>query len=668
MMYAIRLVVSFLLLHILCGPAVGMVVVDAYDRPVPGVDIQAIQSECGSDTSIIAGTVTSDPEGKFDFTSTKEDAWLTFVSYAPGSYLGWVEESEFVPSDFQPQVEPSKRKLVLHPVETVSGMVTDQQGKPLANVRVNIKFYSYKPKARWTWGLSADIMRVVGVVPDSTTDADGRYVFKDVPVGATTIVVASADGYAMKETKGHAAGDLIEMVPEGTISGKVVDAKGSAVPGARVSCYSSIGFGDVDVATPREPAPVAQDGTFVLKALSPGRYRISAASGGGSVLKPEEVEVKSGAAVALAPMVIHPYVTISGKVICGNPNTALDGISLYAYSTKGGGHGSEATTDEDGSFTLKTMPGETSLVLTDLPEGYQSGFDFKRIVVPDAGLDGFEIQLTEADIGKGMVVDGAGNPVEGATVTTEWGNSKSAATGPDGVFSITLSSEPDDDDNVVLSAKDKTGEHAAKLETKRQALIGGTAVIKLKPTRSLSIEVTGSSGEPIPGAQIAVTEHLSNHFSTTGQPLTCDDSGKCTLNNLIQGFAYSFSAGAEGYFDVGAKRNRVTIGPDTPNKIAIVLSRANRVQTGKVIDEMGRPASSIEVRMESRGSMSSFDRMSPTTVTDAQGRFTLNNMPDAPVTLYASTENAHGSATVSKYTGPVTIQLVTSERDEDTDW
>ena len=105
---------------------------------------------------------------------------------------------------------------------TVSGQVTGQGGQALPNARVWIE-----P------GLG-------GALIESRAAADGTFKFDSLPAGLLGIF-AYADGYAFNGASVNAgpADDIkdvrITLLSPGTVGGRIVDARGKPVAGARVT-------------------------------------------------------------------------------------------------------------------------------------------------------------------------------------------------------------------------------------------------------------------------------------------------------------------------------------------------------------------------------------------------------------------------------------------------
>jgi len=150
------------------------------------------------------------------------------------------------------------------PVGAISGIITDMAGTPLEDAYV------------FTLSLL------------STTGADGRYVFANLPQGEYQ-VRASASGYVQEYYDGvlHPSGaSMVPVVPPdttfgidfalargGAISGTVRNAQGDPISGAWVEVLNiALGVG--------KSGRSRSDGSYIFTGLAPGEYRVEARASG----------------------------------------------------------------------------------------------------------------------------------------------------------------------------------------------------------------------------------------------------------------------------------------------------------------------------------------------------------------------------------------------------
>jgi hypothetical protein len=160
-------------------------------------------------------------------------------------------------------------------------------------------------------------------------------------------------------------------------------------------------------------------------------------------------------------------------------------------------------------------------------------------------------------------------------------------------------------------------------------------VLTALPTHNLKVVVKDKTGNPLAGAKVYLTNELER-MSKTGET---NSAGEASYKCLRSRIKYSASAYLDGYYDP-RKSGEV---PD-PGSVEwtgvkeIVMEEARRTLKGKVVDEEGKPAVGVQVRTTTQSK----------TKTDANGEFTLNNLPNAEVHIFADTLEAHGNASADK--------------------
>ncbi|MBN1610224.1 MAG: carboxypeptidase regulatory-like domain-containing protein [Polyangiaceae bacterium] len=235
--------------------AVRVTVLDERDQPIDAAQVLVMSTDAGTP---LRRTLFTAPDGGVSV----EDArglGLRIVAEAPG----WIQAVAVV------QNAPEELKLRLERGTAVSGRVTAVRGRQLVSgARVTV--------------VSG------GVRSTGTTNAVGEYLIADVAPGPAVLIVSHTD-YAPARVEVSLARtarldrpfelpdvDLKEAV---TISGFVVDARGSPVPGARVA------DGIVPAYLPTGPLPpgisaVDSQGRFQLSGLEPGKHELEAYAAG----------------------------------------------------------------------------------------------------------------------------------------------------------------------------------------------------------------------------------------------------------------------------------------------------------------------------------------------------------------------------------------------------
>jgi len=196
----------------------------------------------------------------------------------------------------------------------------------------------------------------------------------------------------------------------------------------------------------------------------------------------------------------------------------------------------------------------------------------------------------------------------------------------------------------VLEAKDLKWQYGCVEGFERARLLKQPVILKLAPTRTLTVFVRDKDGRPLKGAKVYLGHRWGTiQFSYTGMT---DESGAAVYKYLIPGGIYGApSAYLDGYYQQ-ASNDLLTAGsPKWRDTLTITMEDARRTQKGRVLDADGKPAPGIEIRA-----------LGKTVVTDANGEFTLENLPDSKVSVFTNSPDYPYSYTASKDTPELVIK------------
>jgi RNA polymerase sigma factor (sigma-70 family) len=367
------------------GPSIEIRVVDQRTgRPLPGV---ALAVEVGRNPH---DRTTTDDAGRAAVAIPERTAgFLSVVARKEG----FATVTLWFPSPVREEEVPPSYMLKMYPAETVGGVVHDEQGRPVAGVRV----------APTIWTSSADIRYLredIAEPAPAMTDSQGRWQCAGMPTGIdpsrVSIRYTHPDYEHVNLPNGQALVDVrrgkATVLPRGLdLTGRVVDPSGRAVLGAKILRGSDRFGGDV--------AAVETD--------EDGRFRFAHAPAGEAVLTVQAL----GFAPALETIVVRPGLapvefrlqkgrTIRGRVVDarGEP---LAGASIYVDGWRG--HRTldwRMTADEEGGFRWTDAPPDSFWIHASR-EGYL-GSD--RREVPPAGGE-LTITLVKQLKVRGTVVD-----------------------------------------------------------------------------------------------------------------------------------------------------------------------------------------------------------------------------------------------------------------------
>ncbi len=510
----------------------------------------------------------------------------------------------------------------------------------------------------------------------------------------------------------HLNGELeadVELLRAGTLLGRVVDAQGRGVNGARLAVIGTDGAGmpiddDPARASFREnlfasatrgsptlipkgelgvvPGPVppipraslvtipirgqaerkidpwitGESGAFSLNPVSPGTLRIVARH-------PEYVEGWSNT-ITLAPssrengapeevtITLRKGGLVEGRLEDSNAR-AIAGATIRIEDARSGLERSTRTAD-DGSFAFAAVPEAVQISAT-LPREFSEALR-TALVVGEGKTEHVTLRLpAPRDDASIRVVDARGFPITMAQVTI-------------------LSLDP----SVPLRAtnfSNRDGEttlaHAVGLEARLEVTAPGfskkaVSVVVKKTDRVVLVpelvgfgEVRGRRGERIERAEVSVRQEEGSSTATT------DRGGDFEISHVGTGSAH-VSIFAKGY----ARREETILIRDT-NRGRADLGRFELLEeaqvTGRVVDEQGRGVRGARVA-QGHVPVLPAGREMPAWVTssDADGSFTLRSLPEADLSLEAVFGEQVADARVRTKAGDTTRDVVLTLKNRET--
>ncbi len=310
--------------------------------------------------------------------------------------------------------------LVVSPGATIQGQVVRTSGAPAEAIPVYI-----------TAG-DAFFLRINDVQPAGSA---GTFAWDGLPGGGYTVgVVATGrlEGAAdppkveVSVTHGEQAAP-IRLVWDGTfgedasleagetgnrsIRGRVTDEQGSPIPGADIHARSGTGYAHMSKSL--------HDGTFEIAGIASGTFSIRAFHRDFAPAEPREVQAGEGNVV----LVLQSPAKASGQVIDAATGQPIQKFELAQVSARYleqesplASLGWEHIFDPEGRFTMAVGPGRGARVLLAKAEGYAPEQQSIGEVVPGQQITNLMFRLRSGAIVEGLVRDGAGNPVSGASI------------------------------------------------------------------------------------------------------------------------------------------------------------------------------------------------------------------------------------------------------------
>ncbi len=282
-------------------------------------------------------------DGSFDFGNPGvSQGWLN-LRLQGGTYAFKKSSSQSLDL---PRVDKDL-ELALEPAATLSGLVLDPQGQPLAGVRVMVR-----PLTRFFMAHGEAAPEVVAV-----TDQQGRFFVLGLPPGDVELFYQHQDYAWLPDSAVIPAAGSVELPARrlslpGSIQGRIIRA-GKPLAAAQVSPNPKV--------TLLPPVRTDQDGRYLLQALPPGEYRLRVQYSTLPVYVSDDAVVISekeplqDVSVELPPgSQVHGVVTDEGgKPISG---AWIRGVMRRGVGVGGSGSGSGTSTDANGQFFMDLPP------------------------------------------------------------------------------------------------------------------------------------------------------------------------------------------------------------------------------------------------------------------------------------------------------------------------
>jgi protocatechuate 3,4-dioxygenase beta subunit len=540
--------------------------------------------------------------------------------------------------------------------------VVDENDKPVSEAQVGI-YMLLKNKQYLTSPVAPTLLSY-------NTNEDGKFIFKNLPLGTTADFLVEKTGYArtitwsansrLRYTVGQT--DIKLVLPiEARIEGIVVEKKtGKPVAGIRLIVKEQNRW-------VQDAFDSQDDGTFSINSLTPDKYKLEVlppkAKLADWAAEPVEVTAVKGKTTNNVRIelvkggVLEIAVTdaVSGRLVENAGVTVLNKPGNQSFYGRSG---------KDGIIRIRLIPGDYFLWDGVYKQGYSIKEGKEHFTIADGKTERLEYTIFPESRITGTIRDEKGTPLEGATLMA-WPflRQQKVVTKAGGKFEVVYDKQnlASGEFPTLLLCRYENDNLAAALEIDEDVR---TLDITLKSGISFAGKVVDPNGNGIEGAKL----YVSLCKPSLSWPITpinprCDETitdidGKFEIKAIPTGHRYNLSIEAEGYGDKHTKE--INTNDAVKNQLDmgnITLAVANLSISGVVVDENDEPITGAVV--SGRGTNQPY-RM---TKTDVNGKFTLEGICAGKIRIGAVKFGAVTMlGSVDTEVGATNIKIVISEK------
>jgi protocatechuate 3,4-dioxygenase beta subunit len=642
-------------------------VVDSQGQPVSSAKASLyrfiVQEEILTFDVELVRTTTTKKDGLFTFEFDGQSGQLSFPTVIlvekEQMALGWANWYLGQDNDIQ---------ITLGRPSILAGKIIDESGEPVSDAEVGISVMVIK---------EGDEMRyLTGKVSEQfllcKTDASGMFKFDNIPSEAAAEFVVKKNSFATVGTfdEKKSEGMKLQYKPgqenieitlplEAKIEGIVTEKEsGRPVPGVKLIAFQQ----GHQPFSGNEPIISRKDGTFTIGALCPGqniiRAMLSPEEAKDWVVGPVEVNLEAGRKSTAVKMELSKGGVVEIVVTELDENIPIEGAIAHIRSTMSK-EGFSETTDKNGIIRKRLAPGQYQIMHI-----FKQNFPYeqqeKMFTIEDGKTNRITIQLKGYPKVSGTVRDEKGLPISGAIVSARPSFGEEAISDAKGAFSLILKSpsmmlSQSSEEVIYIIARHKERNLATAVQLDEKA---DNLEIELSPGIVFSGKVVDVNGAGMPDADISLTFWASDYGYGSQEPTQIDSDGNFEIRAIPAGYRYSVNASADGYGQRYVQVNTSEAESDRMELEPLVLNVANLSASGIVVDELDKPVPNIRVYAYGNGQQ---DRE---TYTDAEGKFTLENVCAGPIHIQATSREPkrfYGQAITEG--GTTDIKIVVSERD-----
>jgi ankyrin repeat protein/uncharacterized GH25 family protein len=629
-------------------------VVDEQGRPVVGATVDCYHYE-----SLPQGPSGLEQEPKFEQRTNTNAQGSFAIPALPGATLVVAQKAGLAPAwrTWFPYLPRLSAPLVLTAPTTLSGVVIDTNGYPVANAEVWVADVIIGDNNALVTHLNNASGKPTWDYFFTRTSGDGRFRIENFPKDACATLAVHKSGMA-QQLVGNMTGWMdfvagqedIELIlgPAGTLEGKVTDqATGKPIANAAVWMSAKPFNGEW-----REPALTRADGTFHVSDLRPELYRIDVTFPGQPLSEWVWELTNVTANIVAGQTTTNVVVRVSKGTMMEVTIVVTNSLQPVAQALVSAGQVTTST-DSNGVARLRVPAGQGWV------SAAISGWSpqWRRVEIEAGKTNQMRIEMVPPSHISGIVRDPSGSPDAGVQVSIYPGQHDNppiygeTKTDENGRYDLIIHKDPrlrqggftefiprnfilarDLRRNLAVTQVIGSSHSLTVTNFGEPEVIPANLDLNLQSGISFSGSVVDTKGTPITNAMVDFRIATGNSMPRLEEkPLKTDANGSFSVNALPQGQAYEISSvTAKGYGSAYKRLDAKTTWTDHVELAPLVLKRTDRTLAGQVLGPDGQPVPGASVIFAGLGQLER-----PATKTGRGGHFIFNAVCEGEVQLNA---------------------------------
>lgn len=366
--------------------------------------------------------VVSDAEGRFEIRGIPLGLYALFVDH-PG----------FAPFE-RPEIKIASGPpadlgtITLQPGAVIEGRVTNRRGAPVEGAEARVGYFPHMP--------------LRSMPPATRTGRDGRFRLGGLRPGARYDLEIGHPDHPRVKVPGVEAPTtepvVIELSVARRIAGRVVGPAGEPVPNASLSSVQEreIGFGGHGFSTSRSVESIGHTdlrGEFRTDSLPPGTFDLEVSAPGYQSREVKGLTLPEDRDLEGIEIVLDRQALLAGRVLTSAGEPLAD-VQIHAFPNARHEkrrqllRENSSSTDAAGSYRIALPPGSYTIA------AFAQGQRVERSQIVQPGSNHLDMVIPDGQEVSGRVIDEAGDPVGGASISLQ--NGASTWSEADGSFTM----------------------------------------------------------------------------------------------------------------------------------------------------------------------------------------------------------------------------------------